>query len=161
MERTILIPRKRCSLQYNIDTIRHHILISVHLFCCNPFYICLCVCVCVCVDVGDLILLARVTIPRRVRNIDGLSVGGTEKWEMLEEKPVPVPLCIINLTYNARASMLRSQPLHCITYSPVLNVILKSFQDVLGHITVSPKMEAACFSKTSVEHANLRSTRRN
>jgi hypothetical protein len=174
LERTILILNKCCSLQYNNDTIGRHILNSVHLFCCNPMYISARARVCVCVEMWGvevtaalmgLILLTRVTIPSRVRSIDGLSVGGTEKWEMLGEKPAPVLLCIINLTFNARASMLRSQPLYCITYgmahSPVLNLILKSRQHVLGHITVFLKMEAACSSKTSVQHVNLRSTSRN
>lgn len=73
--------------------------------------------------------MARVAIPSRVRRIDGLSIGGIEKWEMRGEKPAPVLLCIINPIYNARASMLISQPLHCVTHgmahSPVLNVILK------------------------------------
>jgi len=112
-----------------------------------------------------LFLLARVTIPSRVRSIDGLSIGGIEKWEMRGEKPAPVLLCIINPIYNARASILRSQPLHCITHglahSPVLNVILKSLQHVLGHITDSLKREAMCSSKTSVQHVNLRNTSRN
>ena len=48
LERTILIPHKWCSLQHNNDTIRYHILNSVHLFCCTPFYISVCVCVCMC-----------------------------------------------------------------------------------------------------------------
>jgi len=74
--------------------------------------------------------------------------------------------CLSTTVYrNARASMLRNQPVHCITcdmaYSLVLNVILKSLQDVLGHITVSLKMKAACSSKTSVQHVNLRRTSRN
>lgn len=112
----------------------------------------------------DLILLSRVTTPSRVRSIDGLSIGDIEKWEMRGEKPAPVLLCITNPTY-ARASMLRSQLLHCIMYgmahSPVLNVILKSLQHVLGHITDSLKRGAACSSKASVQHVNLRNTSRN
>jgi hypothetical protein len=120
LERTILIPHKCCSLQYNNDTIRHNILNSVHLFCCNPFYISVCVCVCVCVcrcggwrylqPQMDLLLLAMITIPSRLRSIDGLPIGGTEKWQMHGEKPAPVLLCIINPTYSVRASMLRSHP---------------------------------------------------
>ena len=59
LERTILIPHKCCSLQYNKDTIRHHILNSVHLFCCSPFYVFVCGCVCVDVVGGGRVRLKR------------------------------------------------------------------------------------------------------
>jgi hypothetical protein len=63
----------------------------------------------------DPILLASVINASRVRSIDGLLMGGIEKWEMRGEKPAPLLLCIINPTYNTRASMLRSQPVHYLT----------------------------------------------
>jgi hypothetical protein len=59
--------------------------------------------------------VARFIIPSKVRSIDGLLIGGIEKWKMRGEKPAPVLLCIINPTSNARASMLRSQPVHYLT----------------------------------------------